>query len=73
MIKIVTIIRSNEEKDEAKVHFDKIGDYWEVKTEPYNMVVEDSVNDMLEDIGEWDINYLKECVGSNISMVATGL
>lgn len=73
MIKIVTIVRSNEEKVEVKVHFDKIGDYWEVKTEPYNMVVEDSVSDMLEDIGEWDINYLKEIVGINISMVATGL
>ena len=37
------------------------------------MVLEDSVSDMLEDIGEWDINYLKESIGLNNSMVATGL
>lgn len=72
MIKTINILRGSN-TDQVKVLFGKIGDYWEVKTEPYNMVIEDSVSDMLEDIGEWDIDYLKECVGSNISMVATGL
>lgn len=72
MVKIVTINRLTE-KDEIKVYFDKIGDTWQIKTEPYNMVIEDSVGEMLDDIDVWDFDYLREIIGYVVTNVATGL
>lgn len=76
MYKIVTIHRGQgkqEEKEEVKVHYDKVGDYWEVTTIPQNLILEDSIAEMLEDIGEWRLEYLKEVLGDNCTFGATSL
>ena len=76
MVKFVTIDRGRckqEEKEEVKVHYDKVGDYWEVETIPENPLLKDSVAEMLEDIGKWDWEYLKEVLGDNCTFSATSL
>lgn len=72
MIKIITIKRETEE-DKIKVFFDKFDDEWQVKTEPYNMVIEDAVGNMLDDINKWDYEYLKEAIVFEETNVAAGL
>ena len=72
MIKTIVINRTDE-KETIKVFFAKIDDEWEVKTEPYNMVVEDAVGNMLHDINRFDHDYLKESISSEISLVSVGL
>lgn len=72
MIKIITIKRETEE-EKIKVLFGKIDDEWQVKTEPYNMVIEDAVGNMLDDIGKWDYEYLKEAIVFEETNVAVGL
>ena len=72
MIKIITIKRETEE-DKIKVFFDKFDDEWHVKTEPYNMVIEDAVGNMLDDINMWDYEYLKEAIVFEETNVAVGL
>ena len=72
MVKTVVINR-NDEKETIKVFFGKIDGEWEVKTEPFNMVVEDAVGNMLYDINKFDYDYLKESISSEISLVSVGL
>ena len=72
MIKTITIKRETEE-EKIKVLFGKIDDEWQVKTEPYNMVIEDAVSNMLDDIGKWDYEYLKEAIVFEETNVAVGL
>lgn len=69
MTKTITIKREIED-EKIKVFFGKIDGEWQAKTEPYNMVIEDSVLDMILDIGMWDFNYLKEVVADNNTNVA---
>lgn len=64
MIKTL-IINREDEKEEIKILFGKIDEEWEVKTEPFNMVIEDSVHEMLVDIGCYDFEYLKESIKQN--------
>lgn len=70
MIEILRIIRENE-TEEVKIWFQKVGDYWEVNSEPKNLTIEDSVLEMLEDINKWDIKYLKEVLKDNNTFSAT--
>ena len=70
MIETLRIIRENE-TDEVKIWFQKVGDYWEVNSEPKNLTIEDSVLEMLEDINKWDIKYLKEVLKDNNTFSAT--
>ncbi len=72
MIKTVKIKRADE-IETIKVLFGKIDDDWQVKTEPYNMVVEDAVGNMLDDIGEFDFEYLKEALVFELTLVSSGL
>lgn len=70
MIETLRIIRENE-AEEVKIWFQKVGDYWEVNSEPKNLTIEDSVLEMLEDINKWDIKYLKEVLKDNNTFSAT--
>ena len=70
MIETLRIIRENE-TEEVKIWFQKVGDYWEVNSEPKNLTIEDSVLEMLEDINKWDIKYLKEVLKDNNTFAAT--
>lgn len=70
MIETLRIIRENE-TEEVKIWFQKVGDYWEVNSEPKNLTIEDSVLEMLEDINKWDIKYLKEVLKDNNTFSAT--
>ena len=72
MTKTITIKRGNEE-DKVKVLFGKIDGEFQVKTEPYKMVIEDAVGNMLDDIGHWDYEYLKETIVFEQTNVAVGL
>ena len=72
MIKTITIRRETEE-EKIKVLFGKIDGEWQVKTEPYNMVIEDAIGNMLDDIGEWDYHYLKEAIMFEETNVAVEL
>lgn len=72
MTKTITIKRDNEE-EKIKVLFGKIDGEFQVKTEPYNMVIEDAVGNMLYDIGYWDYQYLKEAIVFEETNVAVGL
>ena len=70
MIETLRIIRENE-TEEVKIWFQKVGDYWEVNSEPKNLTIKDSVLEMLEDINKWDIKYLKEVLKDNNTFSAT--
>jgi hypothetical protein len=72
MIKTVKIKRADE-IERIKVLFGKIDGEFQVKTEPYNMVVEDAVGNMLDDIGEFDFEYLKEALVFELTLVSSGL
>ena len=72
MIKTVVINRKDE-KETIRIFFGKIDGEWEVKTIPFNMVVEDAVGNMLYDINMFDYDYLKESISSEISLVSVGL
>lgn len=72
MIKTIKINRDTE-VELIKVLFGKLDGDWQVKTEPYNMVIEDAVGNMLDDIGEFDFEYLKEAISSEITNVSVGL
>ena len=39
-----------------------------VTTRPYNMNIEDAVKEMIDDIGDWDYDYLKELVTLDCSL-----
>ena len=39
-----------------------------VTTRPYNMNIEDAVKEMIDDIGDWDYDYLKELVMLDCSL-----
>lgn len=76
MVKIVTINRGcskQEEKEKVKVYYEKVRDQWEVITIPQNTLLEDSVADMLDDINQWDFDYLKEVLGDNYTFSVTSL
>ena len=39
-----------------------------VCTRPYKMTIEDAVIEMIDDIGDWDYNYLKELIEQGYSL-----
>ena len=56
-------IKVNFQNESYIVYYDKESQY--VRCEPYNMSIEDTFAEMLEDIGEVDKDYFLELISEN--------